>query len=86
MLNPRLSILDETDSGLDIDALKIVSAGINMLRNSSNSFIIITHYERILNYVVPDYVHILSEGKIVRSGGAELAKKLEETGYSEIIK
>ena len=86
MLNPKLSILDETDSGLDIDALKIVSSGINMLRSSSNSFIIITHYERILNYVVPDYVHILSEGQIVQSGGAELAKKLEETGYSEIIK
>ena len=86
MLNPRLSILDETDSGLDIDALKIVSSGINMLRSSSNSFIIITHYERILNYVVPDYVHILSEGQIIQSGGAELAKKLEETGYSEIIK
>ena len=86
MLNPKLSILDETDSGLDIDALKIVSSGINMLRSSSNSFIIITHYERILNYVVPDYVHILSEGQIVQSGGPELAKRLEETGYSEIIK
>ena len=85
MLNPKLAILDETDSGLDIDALKIVSSGINMLRNKNNSFIIITHYERILNYVVPDFVHILSDGKIVRSGGAELAKKLEKTGYSEII-
>ena len=85
MLNPKLAILDETDSGLDIDALKIVSSGINMLRNKNNSFIIITHYERILNYVIPDFVHILSDGKIVRSGGAELAKKLEKTGYSEII-
>ncbi len=85
MLNPKLAILDETDSGLDIDALKIVSSGINMLRNKNNSFIIITHYERILNYVVPDFVHILNDGKIVRSGGAELAKKLEKTGYSEII-
>ena len=86
MLNPRLSILDETDSGLDIDALKIVSSGINMLRNKSNSFIIITHYERILNLVVPDFVHILSDGKIIQSGGAELAQKLEKTGYAEIIK
>ena len=85
MLNPKLAILDETDSGLDIDALKIVSSGINMLRNKNNSFIIITHYERILNYVIPDFVHILSDGKIVRSGDAELAKKLEKTGYSEII-
>lgn len=85
MLNPKLAILDETDSGLDIDALKIVSSGINMLRNKTNSFIIITHYERILNYVIPDFVHILSDGKIVRSGDAELAKKLEKTGYSEII-
>lgn len=86
LLNPKLAILDETDSGLDIDALKIVSSGINMLRNNSNSFIIITHYERILNYVVPDYVHILSEGKIVQSGGPELAKQLEKTGYTDIIK
>ena len=85
LLNPKLAILDETDSGLDIDALKIVSSGINMLRNNSNSFIIITHYERILNYVVPDYVHILSEGKIVQSG-PELAKQLEKTGYTDIIK
>ena len=86
LLNPKLAILDETDSGLDIDALKIVSSGINMLRNNNNSFIIITHYERILNYVVPDYVHILSEGKIVQSGGPELAKQLEKTGYTEIVK
>ena len=86
MLNPKLCILDETDSGLDIDALKIVSSGINMLRNKHNSFIIITHYERILNYVVPDFVHILSDGQIVQSGGAELAKQLERTGYSDIIK
>ena len=86
LLNPKLAILDETDSGLDIDALKIVSSGINMLRSGSNSFIIITHYERILNYVVPDYVHILSEGKIVQSGGPELAKQLEKSGYTDIIK
>ena len=86
ILNPKLAILDETDSGLDIDALKIVSSGINMLRNEKSSFIIITHYERILNYVVPDFVHILNDGKIVQSGGAELAKKLEKTGYSKIIK
>jgi len=86
MLNPKLSILDETDSGLDIDALKTVSDGINLLKNKSNSFIIITHYERILNYVIPDFVHILNNGKIVQSGGVELAKKLEKTGYSEIVK
>tara|TARA_B100001250_G_scaffold366461_1_gene347856 strand:- start:58 stop:798 length:741 start_codon:yes stop_codon:yes gene_type:complete len=85
MLNPKLCILDETDSGLDIDALKIVSSGINMLRSKQNSFIIITHYERILNYVTPDYVHVLNNGKIIQSGGPELAKKLEKTGYSEII-
>tara|TARA_B100001250_G_scaffold349098_1_gene320103 strand:+ start:476 stop:1216 length:741 start_codon:yes stop_codon:yes gene_type:complete len=86
MLKPKLAILDETDSGLDVDALKIVSSGINMLRNKNNSFIIITHYERILNYVVPDFVHILSDGKIIHSGGADLAKKIETTGYSEIEK
>ncbi len=81
VLNPKLSILDETDSGLDIDALKIVSEGVNALRNSKNSFLIITHYQRLLNYIKPDFVHVLINGKIVKSGGAELALDLEEKGY-----
>ena len=81
MLNPRLSILDETDSGLDIDALKIVAEGVNKLRSDKNAFIVITHYQRLLNYIVPDFVHVLSEGKIVLSGGKELALELEERGY-----
>ena len=86
MLNPRLSILDETDSGLDIDALKIVANGVNRLRSAENSFIIITHYQRLLDYISPDHVHILSDGKIVSSGNAELALKLEKEGYDEITK
>ena len=86
MLNPRLSILDETDSGLDIDALKIVANGVNRLRSAENSFIIITHYQRLLDYISPDHVHILSDGKIVSSGSAELALKLEKEGYDEITK
>ena len=86
MLKPRLSILDETDSGLDIDALKIVANGVNRLRSAENSFIIITHYQRLLDYISPDHVHILSDGKIVSSGGAELALKLEKEGYDEITK
>lgn len=81
MMEPKLSILDETDSGLDIDALKIVSEGVNKVRNSKNAFVIITHYQRLLNYIVPDYVHVLSDGKIMTSGGKELALKLEEQGY-----
>lgn len=81
MLEPKLSILDETDSGLDIDALKIVADGVNKVKNSDNAFIVITHYQRLLNYIVPDFVHVLSEGKIVTSGGKELALKLEEKGY-----
>lgn len=81
MLEPKLAILDETDSGLDIDALKIVSNGVNMLRNANNSFVLITHYQRLLNYIVPDFVHVLYKGKIVRSGGRELALELEEKGY-----
>ena len=84
MLNPKLSILDETDSGLDIDALKIVASGVNRLRNKSNSFIIITHYQRLLDYIKPDYVHVLSDGKIIKSGGPEIAKMLEEKGYDWI--
>src|SRR6188472_4390769 len=81
VLEPRLAILDETDSGLDIDALRIVAAGVNTLRSQDRSFIVVTHYQRLLNYIVPDYVHVLSEGRIVRSGGRELALELEEKGY-----
>ena len=80
-MNPKLSILDETDSGLDIDALKIVSGGINVLRNKKNSFLIITHYQRLLNYIKPDFVHVLINGKIAKSGGPELALDLEKKGY-----
>ena len=81
ILNPKLSILDETDSGLDIDALKIVSEGVNALRNKKNSFLIITHYQRLLNYIKPDFVHVLINGKIAKSGGPELALDLEKKGY-----
>ena len=84
MLNPRLSILDETDSGLDIDALKIVANGVNQLRSKDNSFIIITHYQRLLEYISPDYVHVLSNGRIVKSGDANLALELEQHGYDNI--
>ena len=84
MLKPRLSILDETDSGLDIDALKIVANGVNKLYSKTNSFLIITHYQRLLNHINPDFVHILSNGKIVRSGGANLAIELEEKGYDGV--
>jgi Fe-S cluster assembly ATP-binding protein len=82
VLEPRLAILDETDSGLDIDALKTVASGVNRLRNADRAFLVITHYQRLLNYIVPDYVHVLSEGRIVRSGNKELALELEETGYA----
>ena len=81
ILNPKLSILDETDSGLDIDALKIVAKGVNSLRNSKNSFLIITHYQRLLDYIKPDFVHVLMKGKITKSGGPELALELEKKGY-----
>lgn len=81
MLNPILSILDETDSGLDIDALKVVSAGVNALRSKETSTILITHYQRLLEYIVPDFVHVLFEGKIVKTGPKELALELEEKGY-----
>ncbi|MDH7604597.1 MAG: Fe-S cluster assembly ATPase SufC [Melioribacter sp.] len=84
MLNPKLAILDETDSGLDIDALKIVSNGVNIFHNEQNAVIVVTHYQRLLNYIVPDYVHVLSKGKIVKSGGKELALLLEEKGYDWI--
>ncbi|MEX2273734.1 MAG: Fe-S cluster assembly ATPase SufC [Vicinamibacterales bacterium] len=82
VLEPKLAILDETDSGLDIDALKIVSSGVNALRSPDRAMIVVTHYQRLLNYIVPDFVHVLSEGRIVRSGGKELAHELEEKGYT----
>ncbi|HWV40638.1 Fe-S cluster assembly ATPase SufC [Pseudorhodoplanes sp.] len=85
MLQPRLAVLDETDSGLDIDALKIVSDGVNRLRSPERSFIVITHYQRLLDYIVPDVVHVLSKGRIVRSGGKELALELEEKGYAQYV-
>lgn len=81
MLEPKLAILDETDSGLDIDALRIVADGVNRLKNQDNATLVITHYQRLLDYVVPDVVHVLMDGKIVKTGGKELAKKLEEKGY-----
>jgi len=82
VLEPKLAILDETDSGLDIDALKVVAAGVNALRSGQRAFILVTHYQRLLNYIVPDRVHVLSRGRIVRSGGKELALELEEQGYA----
>ena len=86
MLEPMLSILDETDSGLDIDALKIVANGVNKLKSSENATIIITPYQRLLNYIVPDFVHVLHDGKIIKSGGKELAHELEAKGYDWVIK
>jgi Fe-S cluster assembly ATP-binding protein len=82
VLEPRLAILDETDSGLDIDALRTVAAGVNALRSPDRAMIVVTHYQRLLNYIVPDYVHVLAEGRIVKSGGKELALELEESGYA----
>ena len=84
VLEPRLAILDETDSGLDIDALRIVADGVNKLRAPDKSAVVVTHYQRLLNYIVPDYVHVLLDGRIVRSGGADLALRLEEQGYDWI--
>jgi Fe-S cluster assembly ATP-binding protein len=84
MLEPKLAILDETDSGLDIDALKIVANGVNKLKNEDNAVMVITHYQRLLDYIVPDYVHVLFDGKIVKSGGKELAFELEKKGYDWI--
>lgn len=81
MLEPKLAILDETDSGLDIDALKVVANGVNKLKSDDNAVLVITHYQRLLDYIVPDYVHVLYDGKIVKSGGKELALQLEEKGY-----
>ena len=84
LLEPQLAVLDETDSGLDVDALKIVSEGVNLLRDENRSMLVITHYQRLLNHIVPDYVHILADGKIRRSGGKELALEVEESGYAGI--
>ena len=84
ILEPKLAILDETDSGLDIDALKIVANGVNSLRNNERAFIVVTHYQRLLDYIKPDYVHVLGNGKIIKSGGPELAIELEEKGYDWI--
>jgi Fe-S cluster assembly ATP-binding protein len=86
VLEPRLAVLDETDSGLDIDALKIVSHGVNKLRRDDNAQLVITHYQRLLNYIVPDFVHVLVDGRIVRTGDKQLALELEEKGYDWIVK
>jgi Fe-S cluster assembly ATP-binding protein len=86
MLDPRLSILDETDSGLDIDALRIVANGVNKLKRPDNATILITHYQRLLDYIVPDFVHVLYDGRIVKTGGKELALELEDKGYDWIKK
>ena len=85
ILDPNFSILDETDSGLDIDALKIVAKGVNSSRDSKKSFLVITHYQRLLDYIKPDFVHVLSDGKIIKSGCGELAEQLEKTGYEKLI-
>jgi Fe-S cluster assembly ATP-binding protein len=84
ILDPNLSILDETDSGLDIDALRIIAKGINSSRNKKKSFLVITHYQRLLDYIKPDFVHVLSDGKIVKTGCSELAEELEKTGYKKL--
>jgi Fe-S cluster assembly ATP-binding protein len=84
MLEPKLAILDETDSGLDIDALRIVANGVNKLKNETNAVLVITHYQRLLDYIIPDFVHVLMDGKIVKSGDASLALELEEKGYDWI--
>jgi Fe-S cluster assembly ATP-binding protein len=85
VLSPRLAILDETDSGLDIDALRIVASGVNKLRSPDNATIVVTHYQRLLNYIIPDFVHVLAHGRIVKSGGKELALELEEKGYDWLL-
>ena len=84
ILEPKLAILDETDSGLDIDALKIVADGVNSYKNKKNSFLIITHYQRLLNFIKPDFIHVLSNGKIVKTGSKELGEELEKTGYTNL--
>jgi Fe-S cluster assembly ATP-binding protein len=85
LLEPTLAILDETDSGLDIDALKIVANGVNQLTRPDNAVLMITHYQRLLNYIVPDYVHVMADGRILRTGGKELALELESRGYDWIL-
>jgi Fe-S cluster assembly ATP-binding protein len=85
LLQPRLAILDETDSGLDIDALRVVADGVNALRSPERAFIVITHYQRLLEYIRPDSVHVMAQGRIMRSGGPELALELEERGYQDYI-
>jgi Fe-S cluster assembly ATP-binding protein len=85
VLAPRLSILDETDSGLDIDALKVVSEGVNKIRSKNNAIVLITHYQRLLDYIKPDFIHVLYQGKIVKTGGPELALELEKNGYDGIL-
>ncbi len=85
LLEPSMAILDETDSGLDIDAIRIVSEGVNKLRSGKRSFLLITHYQRLLNYIVPDTVHVMAGGKIVQSGGKELALELEKNGYRDYV-
>ncbi len=84
VLEPKLAILDETDSGLDIDALKIVAKGVNAMRSPERSIVVVTHYQRLLNYIVPDFVHVLVDGRIVKSGGPELALELEDKGYAGV--
>jgi Fe-S cluster assembly ATP-binding protein len=86
VLEPKLAILDETDSGLDIDALKVVSHGVNMLKRADNAQLVITHYQRLLNFIVPDFVHVLVDGHIVKTGGKDLALELEAKGYDWILK
>jgi Fe-S cluster assembly ATP-binding protein len=84
VLNPKLAVLDETDSGLDIDALRIVAGGVNALRQKDRAMIVITHYQRLLNYIIPDFIHVLYDGRIVKSGGKDLALELEAKGYDWI--
>ncbi len=85
MLNPKLAILDETDSGLDIDALRIVADGVNYFKNEGNAVLLITHYQRLLNYIQPDFVHVLADGKIIKTGDKSLALELEEKGYDWLL-
>jgi Fe-S cluster assembly ATP-binding protein len=85
ILQPRLAVLDETDSGLDIDALKVVSEGVNRLRSPERSMIVITHYQRLLDYIVPDVVHVLAKGRVVKTGGKDLALELEAKGYAQFV-
>ena len=86
MLEPKMCILDETDSGLDVDAMKLVAEGVNALRSIDRSFLVITHYQRLLDHIVPDIVHIMADGKIIKSGGADLALEVENNGYSDLLK